>query len=532
MIKTLMSASTTAATPMWNDDPQYRFGKVKPVPTPVIPTAASMAAMSRQEITKANQEACRVIDAWLDANGYSDWCCKYVDWDDPSRAKGSCFGNNICDVYTKLRLTDGTWVNLFMLGPKNFGAKSVLCTAKDITVCISDADGQNPRLREGDEPVTLESVFRNAGEYFSHKGIKTETNLSTGADEPILFKNMAVFVQIPQGQEVQIATFVENYQSSATSATNALFHFTPQGASMADDAAPPGCAKMLLPEALDRVSGKVKMYYTKMDASNRDLSQVGQETAEEAAQAVAEGKSAEVPMGIKHPDMKKGNGFVTVIKPINAIATTRRYFSPKAMILAALYEDDDDYYEDDDYYYEDDEPIYMSVSSLSGPQETQETDWGFRSLNAGGDEPEETVPVYRGGSVRSKREASRGPAAQPPATVSKQGRCYRGDFVCDAPELAITAPEPNPTNGVATATHVHLVVTPPNTPPTTEDIKQCLEGLLLHELSLVGRLTNRHTGHVFNEIGATTETLSVKGAKGIAATIKAQKAPSVGVPVY
>ena len=522
MIETLMSASTTTATIAVGVSVGITAAN-GPTPPPtlpsaslsgVIPTAASTAGMTRQEITKANQEACRVINAWLDANSYSDWRCKYVDWDDPSRAKGSCFGNNICDVYTKLRLADGTWVNLFMLGPKNFGAKSVPCKANDIKVCISDANGQNPRLCEGDAPVTLESVFQKAGQYFGHKGIEADTNLSTGANEPILFKNMAVFVQIPPDQEVQIATFVENYQSSATSATNAVFHFTPQGASMETDAAPPGGAKMLLTEALDVDSGKVKQYYTKMDASKRDLSQVGQETAEEAAQAVAEGKSCEVPMGINHPDMKKGTGYITVIKPIEKRATTRPYFSPMAMIQAAGYDDD---------YYMDDEPTF---TSLSGSQENEEC---YRSLS---DNPQETTLAYRSMSVGLKRQASCGPAAEPPATVAKQGRCYRGDFVCDAPELATKTPKPTSTNGVATATHVHLVVTPPNTPPTTEDIKQCLEGLLLHELGLVGTLKDRHTESVFEEIGATTQTLSVEGAKGVAATIKAHKPPAVGVPVF
>jgi hypothetical protein len=58
-----------------------------------------------------------------------------------------------------------------------------------------------------------------------------------------------------------------------------------------------------------------------------------------------------------------------------------------------------------------------------------------------------------------------------------------------------------------------------------------MEGLILHELNLLGELKNRHSDPAFEAIGATTESLSVEGAMGIAATLKARNAPVTGVPL-
>jgi hypothetical protein len=478
---------------------------------PPVPDATSMDGMSQSQIVKANREAVNAIDAWLTDNGYADWTCKYVDWNDPSRTKGSVWGGNIADVYTKLRLKNGQWANLFMLGPRNFDAKSVLCQTKDVRVCVSDPDGQNPRLKQDGEPVTLLTVFANAGKYFGHKEIDAATNLSNGADEPLMYRNMAVFVQIHEGEDVQLATFVENYQSTQTKAKNALLCFTPQGASFEFDNAPCGEAKMILNEVLDTATGKVKQYYMRMDRSKRGLADVGKETAEEAAQAVAEGKSCEVPMGVNHIDMKKGTGYIFVNKPIEQEATAAPYIAPDLLIGASMQQLQLEQAQAAAAAYG---PCYRSLASAGGAAETP--------------------PVYRGlGGAGLKRQASNGPSNEPmPKNVAGQGRCYRGDFACDAPALAIKKPKATSTNGIAVATHVHLVVTPPNVPPTPDDVKLCIEGLLMHELSLLkGKLESRHTAEMVAS-GATTETLSVDAAMAIAKTIDAHKPPVVGLPIW
>lgn len=481
-------------------------------PMPPVPDATSMDGMNQAQIAKANRESSKAINAWLTDNGYNDWSCKYVDWNDPSRTKGSVWGGNIADVYTKLRLKNGQWANLFMLGPKNFDAKSVLCTTKDVRVCVSDPDGQNPRLKQDGEPVTLLTVFANAGHYFGHKEIDAATNLSCGADEPLMYRNMAVFVQIHEGEEVQLATFVENYQSTQTKAKNALLCFTPQGASFEFDNAPCGEAKMMLTEALDTATGKVKQYYMRMDRTKRGLADVGKETAEEAAQAVAEGKSCEVPMGVNHPDMKKGTGYIFVQKSIEQETTAAPYIAPNLLIGAAFKQ--------------------LQLEKAQAAAEAEEVPM-YTSLGAAGDA--EPPPVYRSlGGAGFKREASGCPANEPPPkNVAGQGRCYRGDFACMAPALAVKKPKATSTNGITTATHVHLVVTPPNVPPTNDDVKLCIEGLLMHELSLLkGKLESRHSASMM-AAGATTETLSVDAAMAIAKTIDAHAPPIVaGVPVW
>jgi hypothetical protein len=475
--------------------------------TGVMPTPADASGMTREELAKSNKNAAKVITAWLKANGYSRWCCKYVDWADPSRVKGSVWGNNICDVYTKLKLTNGQWANLFMLGLDNFAADAVPTTADKLKVCIADADGSNPRLREGDEPMTLERVFKNVGQYFSHK-VERNTNLSSGDREPVLFSAMAIFVQLGEGEEVQYATFVENYQSTATEANNAIFHFTPQGATLEMDNAPKGEAKMLLTEAVNK-DGKTEQFFTKMSASKRKLSEIGTSTMEERVAEAAENKGCEVPLGANHPSMKHGQGYMTVIKPIKSQRCMPSYLSPEAMIAGAMVQN-------------------AALPMQSGDMDDNASA-AFRSLG------DTATPIYNGpGVYRSMNAASSNNTAfrsTGSETVAKQGRCYRGDYAYDAPELATKTPEATTSKGVAIATHVHLVACPPNTPPTPADLKEVMEGLILHELNLLGELKNRHSDPAFEAIGATTESLSVEGAMGIAATLKARNAPVTGVPL-
>lgn len=219
------------------------------------------------------------------------WLVKYVDWDDCSRAENSNLGNNITDVFMKY-LMDGEWRPMFVVGTENYNPTGVHIRSSKLKCIIQDFETGDSRVG------TVQELLRDTGKIFARRGLDPDvTLLADGEDDPyIWFKVNVAIVPCDPGQEVHTAIFGRNYQARTTS-RNAMFLCNGQTTGLSLDK--PNFreqARYALAE-YNKEKDEWREFATTTDVSKRTIAQCGTETKEEALQAIAEGKTAEVPIG-------------------------------------------------------------------------------------------------------------------------------------------------------------------------------------------------------------------------------------------
>ena len=237
------------------------------------------------------------------------WLVKYVDWDDASRAEGSCWGNNITDVFMKY-FSDGNWLPMFVVGTENFNPTGVHVKLSQIQLILNDPATGGSRVG------TALELLRDVGKFFGTRGVTPDTTLLAPDEEDVdcFFKVQVAIVPCNEGDTVDTAIFATNYQARQTP-RNAMFLCNGQGVSLQLDK-PNFCgqARYCLAEYNEK-KGKWLEFATTTDVSKRTIEQCGTETKEEALQAIAEGKTAEVPIGPK--GCKKSGSIMTIQVPID-----------------------------------------------------------------------------------------------------------------------------------------------------------------------------------------------------------------------
>lgn len=237
------------------------------------------------------------------------WLVKYVDWDDASRAEGSCWGNNITDVFMKY-FCNGNWLPMFVVGTENFNPTGAHVKLSKIQLILNDPATGGSRVG------TALELVRDVGKFFENRGLARDTTLlAEGEDDPeCFFKVQVAIVPCDEGKTVDTAIFANNYQARQTP-RNAMFLCNGQGVSLQLDKPNfNGQSRYCLAE-YDEKKGKWLEFATTTDVSKRTIAQCGTETKEEALQAIAEGKTAEVPIG--PIGCKKSGSIMTIQVPID-----------------------------------------------------------------------------------------------------------------------------------------------------------------------------------------------------------------------
>lgn len=236
------------------------------------------------------------------------WLVKYVDWDDASRAEGSCWGNNITDVFMKYFI-NGNWLPMFVVGTENFNPTGVHVKLSQIQLILKDhATGAS---RVG----TALELLRDVGALFATRGLAPDATLAPGdEDVDCFFKVQVAIVPCNEGDTVDTAIFATNYQARQVP-RNAMFLCNGQGVTLQLDKPNfNGQARYCLAE-YNKETDEWREFATTTDVSKRTIAQCGTETKEEAEQAIAEGKTAEVPIGPK--GCKKSGSIMTIQVPID-----------------------------------------------------------------------------------------------------------------------------------------------------------------------------------------------------------------------
>ena len=237
------------------------------------------------------------------------WIVKYVDWDDCSRAEGSCWGNNITDVFMKY-FKNGNWLPMFVVGTENFNPTGVHVKLSQIQLILKD------HATGGSRVGTALELLRDVGKFFGTRGLAPDTTLlADGEEDPeCFFKVQVAIVPCNEGETVDTAMFATNYQARHTP-RNAMFLCNGQGVSLQLDKPNfNGQARYCLAE-YNEEKGKWLEFATTTDVSKRTIAQCGTETKEEALQAIAEGKTAEVPIGPK--GCKKSCSILSIQAPVD-----------------------------------------------------------------------------------------------------------------------------------------------------------------------------------------------------------------------
>ena len=237
------------------------------------------------------------------------WFVKYVDWDDASRAENSCWGNNITDVFMKY-FKNENWLPMFVVGTENFNPTGVHVKLSQIQLILKD------HATGGSRVGTALELLRDVGKFFGTRGLAPDTTLlADGEEDPeCFFKVQVAIVPCNEGETVDTAIFATNYQARHTP-RNAMFLCNGQGVSLQLDKPNfNGQARYCLAE-YNEEKGKWLEFATTTDVSKRTIAQCGTETKEEALQAIAEGKTAEVPIGPK--GCKKSCSILSIQAPID-----------------------------------------------------------------------------------------------------------------------------------------------------------------------------------------------------------------------
>ena len=126
-----------------------------------------------------------------------------VGWDDCTRAAFSSIGPNISDW--SFRLQGGT--NLKFLRSPNYTDKTATLPANDISIVIG-----NERVDGNLRAVTFQNYLENYGQYTP--GVPDETNLSSGPDELVTIRFIAVIVPEDHHGTCEVVPTAYSYQTT------------------------------------------------------------------------------------------------------------------------------------------------------------------------------------------------------------------------------------------------------------------------------------------------------------------------------
>ena len=457
-----------------------------------------------------------VLNSFIRSMGVSEQLCmKTTDWDDCRRAQGSCWGDNITDVKLEM-LRNGVWLPLHTMGSKNFDPVGVYVALKDLNLTVCNPNGEEQRT------VDAFTVLNDPHTFFPHK-VDEGTCLSTDADETAFYKVQVVFVPCNDDghSEANVATKARNYQAAPNRPRNFVIYGWAEGCDAHTDD-PEGCTRERLYCATEvsKADGKSHRFLTTTDVSPRTVAQSGTETKEQAEAALAAGKSIERKMG--PADADKHGGCVHVQVPIEQTQLTRRVFTPAVMIAAAMGDP-------------------MSAAPPAGDM--------FRSCAA--DVDDDPNPTYRG-AISSDDDDAPMPAAQPrsalddvaadlaevlpadPAVNCKMGRTKKGPHHGVDRPLAFSNLKRDKVGGVITFTETMYVCIDEDKEPTEEDATQVYKLIAKRILAAVNRGGKVHNlqSDFAKALGHTTESLSMEGAQGIAATLKAAGKASLSTDLF
>ena len=467
----------------------------------------------------------RKIAAELSAKLPKGWTVKWVDWDDPSRVKGSCWGSNITDFRQQI-FKDGRWLSCFVIGTENFDPTGVYLTTKDIPLVWRDP-------KTGDAvPLSLYELLKNAGKYFAHKGVPPNCDLSgaLGPDQPVFFREQMTIFMVPRGEEIKTRFTGRNYGSSQGRASNVVLVCSAQDVdAQLDDTVKGEYATPYMVAQFDPKTGLMMQQYTMADATKRSIAQAGTETKAEALAAIAEGKSAEVRLG----PGKKSSGLMTIQVPILDDVLRREADSPArkkqkaaaaasaAAELAKITADAEAQAEaelDDD---DDDEVGYKANWALPCAQLDDEA-VRYRSCAADVDD-EELPVVYRGASstIGVEELARALPEVEhvlPPDTKLRMARFYASRDAAGVQRAMLgTNLRANPTGGVVTVTKTLAAACEPSQVVTAEDVVQLVKlmiGDLQHAVHEYGGRAENLMSDFSEEIGHTTSSLGAAASAG------------------
>ena len=520
------------------------------------------------------------MTAMLKKLGLDGWHVKYCDWDDASRAEGSCWGNNITDVFIKY-FKDGAWRATFAVGTENFNPTGVYVDLNQIQVVVQDADTGESRVTDA------EDLLRHVGKHCPHRGLAPDATLVKGeATLKCFLKTQVIVVPCNEGEEVDLAIFATNYQARQDP-RNAMLLCNGQGVTLQLDK--PNFhnqARYCLSE-YHKPSDTSREFAMTTDVSKRTVAQCGTETKEEAEQAVREGKTAEVPLGPK--GCKKSGSIMTIQVPIqqdkvrasgraaepapaakkqkpedrpgspDSEATAKTEAPVDGEDLVAISPDDysrppgapsqkdtsghycpsgdvEDYCYpscdkggDEDYYYslcdkgdDDDGSAFASLSASNGG----DSEPAFRSLS--GLEPPAPAPAVvaeeAGPATRMGMEGLGSALPDLNSERCKMGRIYKGRYLGPLAPLTGTDLERDEEGGVVTVVKSIVVTCPVGEEPTEKDVVEMIK--LAHEdLDVAVNKCDGKGANLFSDLakklGHVTEGLTPKAVGGIVETVKA-----------
>ena len=521
-----------------------------------MPTSEALAAL-----VEASRKVAIFLTLCLSKLGLAGWILKYVDWDDSSRLEGSCWGNNICDVRMK-RWKDGKWVDMFVLGTENYNPAGVYVKMSMIECILHDEKAGGSRVSN------LYEALNEAGTNWAHKGLDADVKLTCcGPEQMCFFKTQILVVPLDEGETADTAIFARNYQASKGRPRNAMLTCWGQGTDLVLDEPTHGGEARYCASEFDPITGKMRQFYTTTDVSSRDIEAAGTETAEEAVLAVADGKTAEVPLGPM--GCKKSGSLMTVQIPIMQTKLMERKPTPAAMIAAAwanplplpapglpdsepMQEDEKDEKDPSPKKQKPSRPpspvsnspvatVKLEVSAAEAPVSVSVATVCTATVCADDDAPppeyrslgsDEGEPVYRstGGSiggfeVGSMRDALPAVANRlPPHVNCKMGRFYKGDYIGEQAPLCGSNLVADPDGGIVTVVKTIVVTCPKGVNPTEEDLKQMV--VLAYEdhehaVKTCGGKGENLFSDLAQKLGHITKTITESAAQGIASTIKA-----------
>ena len=490
------------------------------------------------------------------------WLVKYVDWDDCSRAEGSCWGNNITDVFMK-HFEDGEWRSMFVVGTENFNPTGVHIRASKLKLIIQDFETGDGRVG------TVQELLRDTGKIFERRGLDPSvTLLDPEEDDPYVFYKVQVaIVPCSEGETVDTAIFATNYQARHTS-RNAMFLSNGQTTGLSLDKPNfRGQARYCLTE-YNKEKDEWREFATTTDVSKRTVAQCGTETKEEALKAIREGKTAEVPIGPEGG--KKSSSIMSIQLPINQeklrqprAQCTRKPAShtpkkqkpstqgspvsglsdtfaasvtmvkveaaaPAAMDVKEVKEEPASEALDDEH------PELVSFSS-----DDSSGNFVYRSAGLAGladDDDDDDDDDNSSGNCVYRFSASGGnrpdmgmgdvydalPAMSD--TKCKMGRFYKGSYLGKLAPLEGVNLERDPAGGIPTATQTIIVTCPVGEEPTDKDVKELIK--LAHSyLECAAKCEGSKANSLFSDmskkLGQVTESITPKAVAGIVETVKA-----------
>lgn len=486
--------------------------------------------------------------------GLSGWVVKWVDWDDCSRLKGSCWGSNITDFRQKL-FKDGYWLSCFVIGTQNYNPTGVYLPLKQMECVKRDAATGETKQ------TTVYDLLKNAGTEFAHLGLPHDCDLTQGEDQQCFFRVQVTIAMVGEGEEANLGTFGCNYQAGEVPRNVTLLCWG-QDTIMADDRKSAGEyeARYLTAE-YKKETDSMEEFYTCTDATKRTIAQSGTETKEEAVEAIRQGKSCEVRLGPK--DGRKSSAQMFVQIPIDRAAVRQRIemadeskspapkkhkSSPEApppedadvdadapAPVEVETEDADDaeapvdgeeaeLVKAEDCPHKDCEDlVYRSLCSAGGGDDNG---GGYQSLSGG-------PAMEMGGVAEALTDAARVDELSG-AVNCKMGRFYKGAHVGRQRALYGNNLKPDSSGGLVTCTLTHVVTCPPDQKPTFEDVVQLIKlahGDLQHAVDKCGGTAENLMSDFAAKLGHTTPTITAEAAKACAETVaQIQACPAAGVP--